>query len=154
MDYSPWSKAANYGPDESLDLNTYTPFERSLSKLSEHHKDFDQYTKVMAIERCSTTTPPRLILFFFITLRTSSHAVHFQMADKVLADIAKKNFTFDVDGDMLTADSAYDKNNGPSPVQLSNTANPVVDIVLAVVFTIILIIVIVVVVIIVVYCYR
>ena len=74
------------------------------------------------------------------------------MADKVLADIAKKTFSFNIGDDMLTADSAYDKEGPPSPAAVSN--NPVVDIVLAVVFTIILVIVIVVVVIIVVYCYR
>ncbi len=76
------------------------------------------------------------------------------MADKVLADIADEAFTFNVDDVVLTADSAVNRNDndrsGPEPV----SSNPLVDIVLAVVFTIILVAVIVVVVIISVYCYR
>ncbi len=37
----------NYGPDEIMDLNT--PFERSLSKLSENHKNFDIGSTVLKL---------------------------------------------------------------------------------------------------------
>ncbi len=37
----------NYGPDEIMDLNT--PFERSLSKLSENHKNFDTGSTVLKL---------------------------------------------------------------------------------------------------------
>ncbi len=37
----------NYGPDEIIDLNT--SFERSLSKLSENHKNFDIGSTVLKL---------------------------------------------------------------------------------------------------------
>ncbi len=82
------------------------------------------------------------------------------MIKKILKDVADKSFRFNVDNDILLADNAYDRNkdNGPGPVEIvdmdSPVATPLVDVVLAVVFTLILIIIIIVVVIIVVACYR
>ena len=44
-----------YGPDNILDLST--SFERYLYKLSEYFWHWINGTKVMAVERCSTTLP-------------------------------------------------------------------------------------------------
>lgn len=83
---------------------------------------------------------------------------HLQLGDEVLADVASKNFQFSVGNDVLLADNAYDRNkdDGSGPVKIVDPpiATPLVDIVLAVVFTLALIIVIVVVVIIIAACYK
>ncbi len=90
---------------------------------------------------------------------TDFYAIIVQFAEKVIADVTEKRFRFNVDDDTLLADNAYDRNkdNG-GPVKIiegdSPVATPLVDVILAVVFSLVLIIVIVVVVVIIAVCYR